>query len=160
MVRQIVRPTYLMLQFYQNLPQQTIQSDPNQIFAIRKQIFVVSLLAGHHESAITLPNRFPVQSAMLTRHDICKKIQFCCKVNIPSLTTDPRTLLSSKSPNYQFILPPSLPFPRGAGQDIEKPPFLPPFPPQTRHSLSTLSHRVCLSRSFKRLLFTESFFSS
>ena len=121
-----------------------------------KQIFVVRSLAGHHDSAITLPNRFPVQNVSpgTIQYICCKKIQFCCKFPPHH---GPRTLLSSKSPNYQFILP-SLPFPSPAAQDRSLRPSS-PSPDQTRQP-PLYSQRVCLSRSFKRLLFTESFFSS
>ena len=52
-------------------------------------------LAGHHDSAITLPNRFLVCNL---RHDIfgsCRKIQFCCNIS-PHLGL-------SFLPNHQII---------------------------------------------------------
>ena len=124
----MVRPAY-MLQFYKYSQQ---FSESNQIL----QANFSCSLAGHHDSAITLPNRFPVQNAKPGTIYICwKKIQFCCKLPPHH---GPRTLLSSKSPNYQFILP----FPSPAAQDRSLRLWL-PSPDQT-HSLSPLTVFACL----------------
>ena len=124
--RDTVGPTYML----QYLQQQTIRTIRTQTRFLQAN-FRCSLLAGHHDSAITLQNRFQSGLYNTARYlFVVRKYNFVVKLPPHH---GPRTLLSSKSANYQFILLPFPSFPRGPGQEP------PSVPGQTRQPASILS---------------------